>query len=401
MSSIFSPNQVFLTQGEMPAPFLRFLLLLAGWAVVLLSGCSSTAVEPPAPLKEFKPELAVTTVWSAQVGKGTGKKDLRLKPRLAGEVLYANDHRGIVVALDAGSGELRWQVELDELLTSGPGYGDGRIVLGSADGLVIALSAEDGKLLWRAQLSSEILAPPAVGDGVVVAHTGDGKLFALSAADGRQLWVYDRNVPTLTLHGTSSPVVLADVVLDGFASGKIALLQLRDGRVLWERSIAIPRGRSELERMVDIDASPLVRGSVVYVVSYQGRVAALDLQTGRILWSRPMSASQGLAADEKALYLSDDRDRVWALDRFSGASLWQQESLQRRSLTAPVFYRDESVVVGDREGYLHWMARSDGHFTGRFLLGAGIRVAPLVAGERLYAYNDEGRLFCLKAIKQK
>ncbi len=384
--------------GRFPRPQFAFLVCCA--AVVLFSGCGSAPVEPPAALVEFKPELTVKTVWSAQVGHGVDKEDLRLTPRLAGDILYVNDYKGTVVSLQADSGKQRWEIDLDESLTSGPGYGDGIVVIGTADGQVVALAAEDGKVLWRAQVSSEILAPPAVGEGVVVAHTVDGKLFALDAADGRQLWIYDRTVPTLTLRGTSSPVILSDIVVDGFASGKIALLVLRDGRVLWEKSIAVPRGRSELERMVDIDASPLVIGSVLYVVSYQGRIAAIDLQSGRVLWSRAMSSSTGLAADEKALYLSDDSDRVRALERSSGASLWQQEALQRRSLTAPAVY-GESVVVGDMEGYLHWMARSDGHFLARFPIESGMRVAPVVSGKRLYIYSNDGRLFCLEAAPRR
>ncbi len=373
----------------------RFVILLCCGAVILLAGCSSTPVEPPAPLVEFKPELTVKTVWSTQVGHGVDKEDLRLAPHLAGDTLYANDHKGVVVSLQADNGKQRWEIDLGEPLTSGPGSGDGIVVVGSANGQVIALAAEDGKTLWRAQLSSEILATPAVGNGVVVAHTVDGKLFALGAADGKQLWIYDRTVPALTLRGTSAPLILSDIVVDGFASGKIALLVLRDGRVLWEKSIAVPRGRSEFERMVDIDASPLVIGSVLYVVGFQGRIAAIDLQSGRVLWSRSMSSSTGLSADDSSLYLSDNEDRVWALDRSSGASLWQQEALQRRSLTAPAVYK-ESVVVGDMEGYLHWMARSDGHFIGRFAVESGMRVAPIVADERLYVFSNNGELLSLE-----
>ncbi len=374
----------------------RFPALL----LVLVAGCSSTPVEPPAELTEFKPELTVTTLWSVQVGDGAGKRDLRLRPALDGERLYVNDHRGAVLALQAESGEQLWQVDLQLPLSSGPGVGDGILVLGSAEGELLALAADDGRQLWRAQLSSEILAPPAVGAGVVVAHTGDGKLFGLKASDGSQLWIYDRSVPTLTLHGTSSPLILSDLVLDGFASGKLALLALNDGRVLWETPVATPRGRTELERMVDIDGPPLVIGEVVYVVGYQGRAAALDLRSGRVLWSRPVSSASGLVGDGKALYLTDDKDRVLALSRSGGASLWQQDTLQRRSLTAPAIYRD-SVVVGDAEGYLHWMARSDGHFQARTRLSDAIRIAPLVANGRLYAYTRKGRLSCLEATPQQ
>ncbi len=390
--------RTFLSSGRRLASSL--LWTAAAGLLSLLSACSSTNVEPPTPLTEFQPELAVKTVWTVQVGRGVDGQDLRLRPRLAGTVLYANDYKGTVVALQVESGKALWEVDLGETLTSGPGYGEGKVVMGTADGEVVALSAESGEELWRAQLSSEILAPPAVGGGMVVVHTVDGKLFGLAAEDGAQRWIYDRTVPTLTLRGTSAPVILSDIVVDGFASGKVALLALQDGRVLWEKSIAIPRGRSELERMVDIDGSPLILGSVLYVVSYQGRVAAIDLQTGRVLWSRPMSSATGLVADDKALYLTDDRDRVWALDRASGAPLWQQDSLQHRNLTAPAV-SGESVVVADREGFVHWLARNDGHFLARFDAKAGVRVAPVPGDGRLYLYNDKGRLFCVEATPRR
>ncbi len=370
-------------------------MMVVVWLVALV-GCSSSNVEPPTPLTEFEPELDIKMVWSTRIGRGVDEQDLRLRPYLAGDTLYANDYKGTVAAVRTDDGRTLWEVELVETLTSGPGYGEGKVVLGTGEGQIIALAAEDGKELWRAQLSSEILAPPAIGSGMVVAHTVDGKLFALSASDGKQRWVYDRTVPTLTLRGTSSPIILSDIVVDGFASGKVALLALQDGRVLWEKSVAVPRGRSELERMVDIDGPPLILGSVLYVVSYQGRVAAIDLQTGRVLWSRPMSSATGLIADEKALYLTDDQDRVWSLDRTSGAPFWQQDALQHRVLTAPVLH-GESVVVADREGFIHWLSRGDGHFLARFKMAGGVRISPVSDGERLYLYDDGGRLSCLEA----
>ncbi len=392
MSATFLLSFRGVCRGALPA--------LLGSLLLLLSACSSSNVEPPTPLTEFEPELAVKQLWSTRVGRGVDDRDLRLRPRLAGDTLYVDDYKGIVAALRADSGESIWEVDLGERLTSGPGHGEGKVVVGTADGQVIALDAADGRELWRAQLSSEILAAPAVGSGTVVAHTVDGKLFALAADDGEQRWIYDRTVPTLTLRGTSSPVILSDIVVDGFASGKVALLALQDGRVLWEKSVAVPRGRSELERMVDIDGSPLIIGSVLYVVSYQGRAAAIDLQTGRVLWSRPMSSASGLVADDRAIYLTDDQDRVWSLDRSSGAPLWQQDALRHRGVTAPVLL-GESVVVADREGFVHWLARSDGHFLARYEAASGIRVAPIADGKRLYLYDDKGRLLCLEIAPRR
>jgi outer membrane protein assembly factor BamB len=263
---------------------------------------------------------------------------------------------------------------------------------------VIALSAEDGALRWRVRVSSEVLAPPRASGGVVVVRTVDGRLAGLDGLTGGRLWAYDRSVPILTLRGTSPPVITHDAVLAGLDSGRLVAVALRDGRALWEQQITQPRGRSELERMVDIDAEPVVANETVYVVTYQGSIAALDLFSGRGRWQREMSSNTGLGVDSRHVYVSDTLGQVWAMDRASGSAVWRQARLKGRGLTAPVAV-GEHVVVGDAEGYLHWLRRDDGQFAARTRLdSAGIAAAPVVAdGETVFVYGKGGTLAAVRA----
>ena len=231
---------------------------------------------------------------------------------------------------------------------------------------------------------------------VVVVRTVDGRITGLSAKDGANLWVHDHNVPVLTLRGVGEPVVIDGQVIAGFASGKLIALRLNDGALLWEARVAIPGGRSDLDRVVDIDATLAVGDGVVHVTSYQGNIATVLLRDGRVLWNRDMSSHTGIAADRRNLYVSDDNSHVWALERRSGASLWKQDKLQARAVTAPVVFGNY-LVVGDIEGYLHWMSRSDGSFVARVRIDEqGILAPPVRVGDILYVSGKGGTLTALR-----
>ncbi|HEY7841143.1 MAG TPA: outer membrane protein assembly factor BamB [Gammaproteobacteria bacterium] len=371
-------------------------LLCAGCAGVsdsvtrFMGGKDNT--EPPSPLVEFQSKLNVIELWSASVGGGTAEQYLKLVPALSKQRLYVADSDGRVEALDATNGARLWSTDVDERITGGPGVGENAVLVGTGEGGVIALDSETGRRLWRATVSSEVLSQPLKSEGIVIVRTNDGKVFALDGAKGTQLWIYDRTVPALTLRGTSSPVIVRGVVIAGFDAGRLAALDLRTGRLLWEVSVATARGRSELERMVDIDSDPLVVNDVIYVTTFQGQLAAVQLDGGRILWSRDISSYAGFTADESYIYLTDDNSTVWTFDRYSGATLWRQELLHARAATGPASIGN-FTVVGDLEGYLHWMHKSDGSFVARTRLSSRrIIVQPLVAGKVLYAYATDGQL---------
>ena len=383
-------------------PRTMFARSVALSAVLALSGCGGLSGllgdddEPaPATLEAFEPATEVTTLWSRQAASGAGGQHLDLRPVLAAGRLLVAGHDGDVAAYDPISGERLWEVDTGVPISAGPGAGAGVVVVGSGEGDVVALAAADGAVAWRAQVTSEVLAAPAVGEGVVALRTVDGKLFGLDAAGGERMWIYDHTVPALTLRGTSAPVIAGDVVVAGFDSGHLAALSLADGQLRWESRVAAPTGRTELERLADMDADPAVSDGVVYAISFQGRLAAFDLGTGQSSWQRDMSSHAGLGIGRRLLYVTDEQSRVWAFDLGTGASLWRQDGLERRQATRPVELGDH-VVVADFEGHVHWLGIDDGRFAARTRAGGGAVLAPPVTnGTAVYVLGESGVLTAL------
>ncbi len=367
-------------------------LLLA----VLLGGCSLFGDEdntaPPARLESIDARVDFDRLWSHDTGKGTDGRLLKLVPAIDGDSLFVADHGGAVERLALADGKRLWRTRTGASISAGPGTGEGLVLVGSSDGELLALDREDGSERWRVAVSSEVLSVPRIAYDVVVVQTVDGNLAGYSASDGSRLWVFDRTVPVLTLRGTSTPLIIDNVVLAGFATGKLAALDITSGRQLWETTVTVPHGRSELDRIVDIDADPVLRDSILYVVSFQGQLAAIDLAKGRTLWKRDMSAYAGLAVDARQVYLTDDQSQVWALDRLSGASMWKQDKLLHRALTGPALI-DDYLAVGDFDGYLHLLLRSSGDIVGRVRVDSeGIQVTPVVRDGHLYVLGAGGKL---------
>jgi len=386
----------------------RFFVSLL--TVFLLAGCGTMAdptswfgddvkeVEPNE-LTDFEKTLQVKTLWDTDTGSGTDNLRLRLIPRVDGGRVYAADSEGQVQAFDSLTGERIWGVDLDLPLSGGPGSGEGLVLLGTTDGEVVALNAENGEQLWKAQVSSEVLSVPAAESGVVVVHSIDGKLVGLSTADGKPLWLYSRKVPVLTLRGSSSPVINGGVVYTGFAGGKLVAVDLQKGFVQWEVSITAPSGRSELERMVDIDGDPFISDGTVYVATYQGELAAVSEYSGTLLWRRKLSSYSGIDADWRNLYVSDDAGNVWGINPVNGAAMWKQDKLLNRRLSAPAVI-DGYVVVGDYEGYLHWLSHDDGKMVARTRIGsAAITSPPVMSDGVVYVFGDGGALAAVQPLQ--
>ncbi len=396
---------------------IRFIILAV---LSVLFGCAATEkvtsyfkggsdnAEPPNPLVEIRQLVSVIELWKKNNGVGTDEQYLKLAPVIVNQRLYVADSAGNVGAMDAINGKRLWQKKIsasesvdgksgwfrgsDIHITGGPGYGENTLMIGSQEGEVISLSAENGSELWRTRVSSEILSPPQRTADVAIVRTIDGKVFGIDANKGRRLWIYDRTVPPLTLRGTSTPAIDSGIVVAGFDGGKMAALDVRTGKLLWETSISAARGRSELERMVDIDSEPMIVDGVVYIATFQGQVAAVQLETGRILWSNDLSSYAGFSADEQSIYVTDEDSHVWALDRINGTILWEQENLHARAVTAPGAVGDQ-IVVGDLEGYLHWINKKTGEFSARLRLCRKPVIAkPIVVGKIVYAYCSDGKL---------
>ena len=375
-------------------------LVAAFLLALLLTGCSSLSsivggddnAEPPAELEDIADPVPLKKLWSTRIGVGYDEQFIKLVPTVLGPHLLLADRKGRVVALSAESGKKLWETKTGKLISAGPGAGEERVLVGTSDAEVLALDVLDGTILWEAQVTSEVLSVPQIDLGIVVIQTADGNVAGLSAADGTQLWIYDRTVPVLTLRGTSTPAVEHGVVIAGFSSGKLAGINAENGFVAWETSVAIPQGSSELDRMVDIDADPIIAGAAVYVVSYQGRIAVIDIQNGNLGWTRDMSSFSGIGVDFSQVYVTDADSSVWALTRESGDSVWKQDKLHNRVLTAPVPF-SSYIAVGDFEGYLHLLSRYDGQIAARVKVDSkGIRARPLVVDDVLYVYGNRGTI---------
>lgn|GEM_PF-35183 len=348
--------------------------------------------EPPSELVDFSETTHLDQVWSENVGKGTDELFIKLVPAILNDKIFIADTRGNITALYANSGKDVWHNDSELSITGGPGADANLVMVGTSEGEVLSLSAETGEEIWRSTVSSEILSSPKEADSVVVVRTIDGKIFALDATSGERLWIYDRTVPALTLRGTSTPVISNGLIIAGFDGGRVTALELKTGKLIWETKVAVSRGRSELERMVDIDSQPLIVGDVIYVTTFQANVSALSLQSGQILWQRDISSHAELGADASNLYVTDETGNVWALDRFSGTSIWKQEKLAHRQVTGPSVLGDR-IVVGDLEGYLHWLDITTGDISARTQIdSASILTQPIVSNNILFAYSSGGTL---------
>jgi outer membrane protein assembly factor BamB len=373
----------------------RFISILL--IAQIISACSWFGDEPdeaflPAPLTDIDEQFKVSPDWSAQVGDGVGKYLNKLAPAVYNDKIIVADSYGLVAAFDL-NGKSLWKTEVGSELFGGVTAASGLVAVGSTDAEVIVLDAETGKEKWRNLVSSEVISAPAIGGGKVVAHSIDGKLFAMDATTGERVWLYDRNVPALTLRGTSAVTVVRGVVVTGFANGKVAVFILETGQVAWEKRVATPAGRSELDRIIDVDATPVVFGDTLYAVTYNGNIAAFAMRSGEVLWQRELSSFQNISVDGQLIMVTDSNSHVKALDRLTGATLWTQSDLKRRSLTAPVAFGNY-VVAGDYDGYVHWLDRNSGRIVARNHVGGdGIIADPVVANDKLYIYTRDGSLY--------
>lgn len=363
--------------------------------LLLMAACSKDKdIDTPAVLTPFNATLKVERVWTAKVSD-KGAKVLRLGLGLAtdGNHVYAAGFKGEVAAYDVSTGHRVWETRLKKTpFSGGPAASADMVVAGTSEGEVVALKATDGKLLWRVRLNGEILAAPAISDRAVAVRTVDGKLRALSPKDGHELWVQEQQVPRLSLRGTSRPVIAGDLTLCGFDNGKVIAVNMNDGSLQWEATVAPPHGRTELERLDDVDSTPRVSGSDVFTVGFQGRVAMLALDTGQVWWSHDASSYRGIALDDDALYVANADGEVVALRRKTGAEIWRQKALLHRGLSA-VALTDNAVVTADYQGNVHWLDKATGAIAARTRAGK-VRISnpPVVSGNTVMVINDDGHI---------
>ena len=370
-----------------------FLFLLQ-----FIVACSQSADnrEPPAELTDFKAKARVQQVWSRELGAIRTIGLSKLAPYIANGNIFAAGGSGRLAAYDLANGAEVWKVDLARVLSAGVGGFGEQLYVATPEGDVIAVSAMDGKSLWQAQVSSEILAAPVASQNVVVVRSGDGRISAFSADRGDRLWTFVRDVPALSLRGSSKPILAGGAVFVGLDNGRFIALDQQTGALLWEQVIASPSGRSEVERLVDIDGDAVRVGDILFVATYQGRVVQLSARNGDLGWTRDMSSNQALNLDDRRLYVTDDESQVWALDLQSGASLWKQSNLRLRRLTAAV-PANKYLVAGDFAGYIHWLSRFDGDFVARRKIDdTAIMSPPVDHNGLLYVQSLGGKLAALR-----
>ena len=378
---------------------LLFALLLA--LLLVTAGCGSTSSKDeedmePAELQEFVPETGLTRLWQRDTGKGLGSNYNRLDPVMVNDNLLVASVYGTFMLVNQQDGDVVWRHSLDDTLSGGIGLGRESFYLGTHSGAVISLALADGAEQWRRKLSSEILSPPVTNGDLLVVHTFDGRVYGLDEASGEQRWVYDGNLPVLTMRGTSKPVFFEGLVIVGQANGKLIALDKASGRIRWERRVAMAQGRSEIERIVDIDASPYISGSLVYAVSFQGRIVAFDAATGRPLWQEEESSFNEMAEGFGNIYVSSSQSTVTAYGKSDGSIRWEQSALARRQLGSPKIIKSY-IAVGDFEGYVHLLSQVDGHMVARRQIDpTGLRSPLLVNGDTFYVYSNSGKLTAYK-----
>lgn len=360
---------------------MRRALLAAGLLALALGGCSSTPdSEKPLSLPEIANPLPLKELWRHNLATAG---DFVFQPVVLGNAVFAADSKGWVTRLEvsgdkADSVRPAWKVDAAPRLTGGVAADERMVVVGTIKGEVIALSALDGKPLWQSALSAEIIAPAALADGIVVVRSGDNRIYGLDAANGQRKWTYQRPIPALSIRSTAAPVVAEQLAMIGFPGGKVLALNVKTGVAVWEGTVSLPKGANELERIADIVAPPVLGARELCAVAHQGRLACFDMSNGNLLWAKDVSSAVGLVLDNKSVFVTDDKGIVHAFDRTSGSSVWKQEKLINRPVSAP-FVRQGLLLVADGSGGVHALSRDDGALRGRINIGGGLVSAPMQA----------------------
>ncbi|NAW70663.1 outer membrane protein assembly factor BamB [Vibrio sp. V27_P1S3P104] len=372
-------------------------VLLSAAMLGALVGCSGEEENIiMAPLPLVKSEFTPQSVWRSSIGDGVGHYFSNLAPEYAYDKIFVANREGEVKALNPENGQPFWRVRLQgdvpARLSGGITAAYGQLFIGSENGEVIALDAESGNVNWRANIEGEVLAPVAADNNFIIANSSRGILVALDASTGEQKWTISTDVPSLTLRGDSQPVTTSGGVFWGTPSGRLAAAIVERGQLIWQLPVGQPKGATEIDRLVDVDAAPLIIGANLYTIGFNGQLMAIDLRSGNPLWKRNYSSTTNMASDGSRLFLITDKDHVVAVDARSGTELWSNKQLEHRLLTAPKII-DGYVVVGDSEGYLHWFDRGSGEFVAQQLIHkSGFAVGPLALDDGYLVITRDGKI---------
>ncbi|OGT15137.1 MAG: outer membrane protein assembly factor BamB [Gammaproteobacteria bacterium RIFCSPHIGHO2_02_FULL_38_33] len=382
---------------------IRFLVFIF---ICFLSACSSITgvgkdnLPEPSALPEFNFEFKPNLMWSQTAGVGADGLYLKLSPAMANRHIFTIDAHGQACSFDKDTGHAAWCQALKTPATTGVVVKEGQVFFGTQDGLVYALDETNGRVLWSTSVDNQLLAAPYVSSNRVFAKTLDGNVYALDKKTGVFVWKYEHGSPLYLLRDMSVPQLAGHRVIVGFADGKLAAYSEDKGELLWERTIAEPESkRNFIDRFVDISASPILDQSTIYVVTYQGNFSAIDLRTGAIVWERPFSSYAGMVLTPKYLIVSDAQSVIWALDRQTGKEVWKQEKLKFRDITGPALQNNKYIIVGDKEGYLHWLNVGNGSFVSRMRIkDDAILATPLVDHHQVYLLTQKGVVASISSV---
>jgi len=390
---------------------LRKLLVPGLISLTLLSGCSLFSGEEDvvkmSPLPTVENQFTPTKVWQTSVGNGVGEFYSNLHPAWQGGTVYAADRHGLVKAVSADDGKQIWQTNLAEktgffssnisaLLSGGLTVEGSHIFVGTEKAKVYALNTEDGSVAWETAVAGEALSSPVISEGLVLIHTGNGLLQALDETDGSIKWTVNLEMPALSLRGESAPAVAFGAALVGGDNGRVSAVLMQQGQLIWQQRISQATGTTEIDRLSDVDTTPVIVNGVVYALAYNGNFAALDLRSGQVLWKRELGSVLDFVVNDNHIYLVDQNDRIISLTIDGGVTVWTQSDLLHRGLTSPVLY-DGYIVVGDAEGYMHWINTSDGRFVAQQKVdSSGFQTNPVVAGNKLLIQAKDGNLYAFE-----
>ncbi|WP_087022816.1 outer membrane protein assembly factor BamB [Thaumasiovibrio subtropicus] len=365
--------------------------------LAMLAGCASEeeAVQM-APLPVVESEFTPNQLWSTQVGSGLGQYFTQLTPTYRYGKIFAADRDGVIKALSPDTGKVIWETDVEEdkpaRLSGGITAAYNRIFIGTENADLIALDEETGELLWRAKTQGEVLSRPLAESTLVVVNTSRGILEAFDATTGESRWQIGTEVPNLTLRGDSSPVSVGGGIFWGMSNGRLGAALAEAGQMLWQQPIASPKGATEIDRLVDVDATPVIVGDRLYAVGFNGELVSIELQTGQPAWKRAYSSSKDFAIQGQRLFLVTDQDHVVAVDTRSGTELWRNSSLEYRLLTPPAVI-DNHVVVTDSEGYMHWLDTRNGEFSAQQMVSSsGVAHAPIEVGASYLFMTRDGQV---------
>ncbi|MDX7988894.1 outer membrane protein assembly factor BamB [Xenorhabdus sp. 12] len=384
---------------------LRKTLLVGLVASVLLAGCSreqDTVTMSPLPKVEnqFNPHV----VWDKSVGNGIGEFYSHLSPAWQGSTIYAADRKGLIKAFDIDSGKELWSVDLSEktgflsanlpaLLSGGLTVSGDRLYVGTEKAKVIALNTANGDIEWESTVAGEALSRPVVADGLVLIHTGNGMLQALSETDGKIEWSVNMDTPPLSLRGESAPATAFGAAIVGGDNGRVSAVLLSQGQLIWQQRISQVTGATEIARLNDVDMTPVISNNMVYAIAYNGNLVAMDMRSGQIIWKRDLGSVNDMAVTDDNIFVVDQNGRVLSLRKSDGITLWAQDELLHRNLTAPEMYNGY-LVVGDGEGYLHWLNTTDGKFVAQNKVdSSGLLSRPVVASDKLMVQAKDGTVY--------